>query len=192
MRIVAGKWRGRTLVAPRGRSTRPTSDRVREALFDVLTARLGPSLQGAVVLDLYAGTGALGLEAISRGAGRAVLVERDDTALRALDANVTALGAQDAVSIVAGDVAGAGLDRALALGPFTLLLLDPPYRIEASDVASALERCDSVLSPRALVAWEHAAFGRILAPAGWELSRTYRYGDSAVSILHRVQGGSGA
>lgn len=192
MRIVGGAWRGRTLIAPRGTATRPTSDRVREALFDVLTARMGPSLQGASVLDLYAGTGALGLEALSRGAGRAVLVERDDAALRALAANVAALGAHDATSIVVGDVAGAALDRALAHGPFALLLLDPPYRIEASDVAWALERCEAALMPEALVAWEHAVSGQVLAPSGFELVRTYRYGDTAVSILHRVQGGSDA
>lgn len=191
MRIVGGVWRGRTLVAPRGRTTRPTSDRVREALFDVLTARMGPSLRGAMVLDLYAGTGALGLEALSRGAGRAVLVERDDAALRALAANAAALGAQDATAIVAGDVAGAALDRALAQGPFALLLLDPPYRIDASDVVSALARCEDALSAEALVAWEHAASDRVRMPAGWELSRTYRYGDTAVSILHRAQEGSG-
>ncbi|HEX9093015.1 MAG TPA: RsmD family RNA methyltransferase, partial [Coriobacteriia bacterium] len=117
MRIVAGSWRGRRLIAPGGRATRPTSDRVREALFDALVARLGADLGGAAVLDLYAGTGALGLEALSRGATRAVFVENDRAALRALADNVSALGAQAECVVVAGDVGGPALDRALSHGP---------------------------------------------------------------------------
>jgi 16S rRNA (guanine966-N2)-methyltransferase len=121
MRIVAGQWRGRRLVVPRGLQTRPTSDRVREALFSIL----GP-LDGARVLDLFAGSGALGLEALSRGAAQATLVERAAPALRALRANVAALGAD--AEIVAGD-ARAFLSNAREQGAqYDLVFLDPPYR----------------------------------------------------------------
>src|SRR4051794_2587454 len=121
MRIVAGEWRGRRLLAPPGRTTRPTSDRVREALFSIL----GP-LDGERVLDLFAGSGALGLEALSRGAREATLVERDRAALKALRANVEALGAD--ARVIGGDVA-AFLDSAGQTGDhYDLVFLDPPYR----------------------------------------------------------------
>jgi 16S rRNA (guanine966-N2)-methyltransferase len=121
MRIVAGEWRGRRLAAPPGRTTRPTSDRVREAVFSIL----GP-LDGERVLDLFAGSGALALEALSRGAGEATLVERDRAALKALRANVEALGAD--ARVIGGDVA-AFLDSAAAAGGhYDLVFLDPPYR----------------------------------------------------------------
>src|SRR3954468_19260619 len=118
MRIVAGRWRGRRLVAPPGRTTRPTSDRVREALFSIL----GP-LDGERVLDLYAGSGAVGLEALSRGAAEATLVERDPAALRALRANVEALGAD--ARVIAGDVAAFLRSAAQADGHYDLVFLDP-------------------------------------------------------------------
>jgi 16S rRNA (guanine966-N2)-methyltransferase len=121
MRIVAGRWGGRRLVAPPGRTTRPTSDRVREALFSIL----GP-LGGEEVLDLFAGSGALGLEALSRGAAAVTLVERDRAALTALRANVEGLGAE--VRVIAGDV-GRFLRSAEESGDhYDLVFLDPPYR----------------------------------------------------------------
>src|SRR3954471_164536 len=124
MRIVAGRWGGRTLAAPPGRGTRPTSDRVREALFSIL----GP-LDGERVLDLFAGSGALGLEALSRGAEHATLVERERAALRVLRDNVSDLAAN--AEIVAGD-ARAFLGRAREQGAqYDLVFLDPPYRAAA-------------------------------------------------------------
>src|SRR3954465_7399669 len=124
MRIVAGRWGGRTLHAPRGRSTRPTSDRVREALFSIL----GP-LDGARVLDLFAGSGALGLEALSRGAAAATFVERERLALRALRDNVADLGAD--AEVVAAD-ARVFLRAARERGAqYDLVFLDPPYRAAA-------------------------------------------------------------
>ena len=140
MRIVAGEWRGRRLVAPPGRTTRPTSDRVREALFSIL----GP-LDGERVLDLYAGSGALGLEALSRGAGEATLVERDRAALKALRANVEALGAH--AHVIAGDVASFLDSAATAGGHYDLVFLDPPYR---SGVGRELS-LEPVLAPGARV-----------------------------------------
>jgi 16S rRNA (guanine966-N2)-methyltransferase len=124
MRVIGGHDRGRRLRAPRGPRTRPTADRVRETLFDVL----GPAVGGARVLDLFAGTGAVGIEALSRGAARVVLVERDQSALRALRANLANIGASRATArVVAGDVLhllpGLGVEE----GPFDFVFVDPPY-----------------------------------------------------------------
>jgi 16S rRNA (guanine966-N2)-methyltransferase len=125
MRIVAGAWRGRTLAVPAGHVTRPTADRVRQALFDMLLhAPWGGRalIEGAQVLDGFAGTGALGLEALSRGAGHAIFVEQDRAALAALRANIAACRAEDRCTVVAGDV------LALPAGPVCgLVFLDPPY-----------------------------------------------------------------
>jgi 16S rRNA (guanine966-N2)-methyltransferase len=125
MRIVAGAWRGRTLAVPAGQVTRPTADRVRQALFDMLMhAQWGGRalLEGAAVLDGFAGTGALGLEALSRGAAHATFVEQDRAALAVLRANIAACRAEDRCTVVAGDVLG------LRAGPACgLVFLDPPY-----------------------------------------------------------------
>jgi 16S rRNA (guanine966-N2)-methyltransferase len=190
MRIVAGEWRNRRLVAPKGVTTRPTSDRVREALFSAIAARLGADMGAGSVLDLFAGTGALALEALSRGASRAVLVERDRTALAALDENVRHCEATDRVTVVRQDVFGPGLQRAAKLGPFSLLFLDPPYRIEQVRVAAALERLGKAgaLAFGCPVVWEHAVTAKMAAPAGFAIERTYKYGDTAVTLLRYYEG----
>lgn len=128
MRIIAGNWRGRTLLAPKGDITRPTADRTREALFSMLTSRLG-SFEGLRVADLFAGSGALGLEALSRGAASCVFVEQDRAALEALKANVAKLNA--AADIRAQSV----LNLSVVAQPFDLLLIDPPYHSGAGAVA---------------------------------------------------------
>lgn len=129
MRIIAGDWRGRALVAPKGDATRPTADRTREALFSMLASRLG-SFEGLAVADLFAGSGALGLEALSRGAASCLFVEQDKAALDALKANIAKLAAKGA-EIRATSV--------LALGPapkpLDLILMDPPYASGAGSVA---------------------------------------------------------
>ena len=129
MRIIAGTWRGRPLVAPKGDATRPTADRTREALFSMLTSRVG-SFEGLRVADLFAGSGALGLEALSRGAAACLFVEQDRAALDALKANIARLGATGT------DVRAQSV---LALGPVSqpvdLMLVDPPYRSGAGNVA---------------------------------------------------------
>jgi 16S rRNA (guanine966-N2)-methyltransferase len=185
MRIVGGRWRGRPLRAPKGEGTRPTSDRVREALFDALCARLGSDLGGGAVLDLYAGTGALALEALSRGASRAVLVENDRGALVAMAANVDSLGAGSAVVTIPGDASGAGLARAASLGPFSLLLIDPPYRIDAACIDSAMRSLSAAgaLDDGAVVAYEHATGSGASTVEGFESLRTYVYGDTAVTLF---------
>jgi len=130
MRIVAGQWRGRKLVAPQGDTTRPTADRTRETLFSMLVSRLG-AFDGLTVADLFAGSGALGLEALSRGAASAIFVEQDAPAIRALRQNIAALRAQSLCDVRASSV--------LALGPakqpLDLIILDPPYGSGAGAVA---------------------------------------------------------
>lgn len=118
MRIIAGQWRGRPLVAPQGDATRPTADRTREALFSMLASRIG-SFEGLKIADVCAGTGALGLEALSRGAAHCTFVERDRAAVEALRANIAKLGAQAEVRAIAAE--------SFAGGAYDLVLIDPPY-----------------------------------------------------------------
>lgn len=128
MRVIAGQWRGRPLVAPKGDATRPTADRTREALFSMLTSRLG-SFDGLAVADLFAGSGALGIEALSRGAGSCLFVEQDGAALDALKANLAKLGTR--ADVRAGSVMALGPARA----PLDLIMMDPPYGTGAGLVA---------------------------------------------------------
>lgn len=129
MRIIAGQWRGRRLVAPKGDATRPTADRTRETLFSMLASRLG-TFEGLAVLDLFAGSGALGLEALSRGAAEALIVEQDPRAVEAARANIAALNAEGA-AVKSGNV--------LSLGPaakgYDIVFADPPYGTGAAAVA---------------------------------------------------------
>ncbi|MDR2858516.1 MAG: 16S rRNA (guanine(966)-N(2))-methyltransferase RsmD [Novosphingobium sp.] len=130
MRIIAGRWRGRKLTAPQGDTTRPTADRTRETLFSMLASRLG-SFEGLGVADLFAGSGALGLEALSRGAASCIFVEQDAPALRALRQNIAALQAQPLCDVRAASVLALGPARQ----PLDLILLDPPYHSGAGAVA---------------------------------------------------------
>lgn len=133
MRIIAGDWKRRQLRAPAGEGTRPTADRTRETLFSMLASRLG-SFAGLSVADLFAGSGALGLEALSRGANNCLFVEQDAAAIRCLRQNVAALRAQQQCEVVAGSVMALGPAKV----PRDLILLDPPYGTGAGSVA--LER----------------------------------------------------
>ncbi|MEO6216700.1 MAG: 16S rRNA (guanine(966)-N(2))-methyltransferase RsmD [Sphingomonas sp.] len=128
MRIIAGQWRGRPIVAPKGDATRPTADRMREALFSMLASRLG-SFEELAVADLFAGSGALGLEALSRGAASCVFVEQDRAAVDALKANIAKLGAKADVR------AQSVLALPPATKPYDLILMDPPYGTGAGAVA---------------------------------------------------------
>lgn len=130
MRIIAGEWRGRRLVAPKGEGTRPTADRTRETLFSMLNSRLGDFV-GLSVADLFAGSGALGLEALSRGAERCLFVEQEQDALQAIRSNIATLKARDRSTVQPGSVMTLGPARR----PYDLILLDPPYRTGAGNVA---------------------------------------------------------
>ncbi|MBI5487271.1 MAG: 16S rRNA (guanine(966)-N(2))-methyltransferase RsmD [Deltaproteobacteria bacterium] len=182
MRITGGAARGRRLVAPRGRDVRPTSDKVREAIFD----RFGPAGVSGTALDLFAGTGALGLEALSRGASAAVLVDRDPAALAACRANAAALGESARARIVRADAfvflggPGRGLEA-------DLVLLDPPYVFERwEELLERLCICQAVRAGGMVVIERAARRGPVTA-AGYRALRSARYGDTAVDVLAREQ-----
>ena len=171
MRIIAGRWRGRRLKALRGRDVRPTSDRVRESWM----AALGPYLEGAAVLDLFAGSGALGFEALSRGAERVVFVERARNALKAIRDNAELLGAASEVEIWSGD-AMEYVNR-LEAGSFDLALADPPY---GKGFAARLIEAFRV-APFASQLWvEHRKTDATPDLPGL---RRRRYGDTLISIV---------
>lgn len=130
MRIIAGEWKRRPLTAPQGDATRPTADRTRETLFSMLTSRLG-TFADLRVADLFAGSGALGLEALSRGAAKCLFVEQDAAAVRALRKNIAALRAQPQCDVIAGSVLSLGPVKE----PLDLIMLDPPYKTGAGAVA---------------------------------------------------------
>lgn len=177
MRIIAGQWGGRKLTAPPGDATRPTADRVRETLFSMLASRLG-SFAGLAVADLFAGSGALGLEALSRGAESCLFVENDAAGLRALRANIAALHAQPSSEVWAVSV--------LALGPapqpLDLILLDPPYRLGAGAVA--LDRLMRLgwLGQSTLIVLETAA-DEAVAIKGLALATERRVGPARLNFL---------
>lgn len=175
-RIIAGTHRGRRLVVPPGTATRPTSDRAREGLFSSLQSLT--DLEGATILDLYAGSGALGLEALSRGAETATLVEDDPRALAALRVNVTSLD-------VAATVVDMDVSRFLAgpPSPYDVVLLDPPYELEIDPVLDVLLPW---LAEDAVVVVERRTRGP--APAftdGLELERSRRYGEATLWYFRR-------
>lgn len=176
MRIIAGQWRGRPLVAPRGDATRPTADRTREALFSMLTSRLG-SFAGLRVADLFAGSGALGLEALSRGAAHCTFVEHDAAALDALRANIAKLGAAGA-EVRAQSVMALGP----APAPYDLLLLDPPYASGAGSVA--LDRLLRLgwLAPGALASVETSK-SECVGVAGFETEAERVHGKAKLTLL---------
>ena len=147
MRVIAGSAGGRRLVTPKGRATRPTADRVREALF----SSLQPGLPGARVLDLFAGSGALAIEALSRGAVTATLVESARPALDAIRANLDTAGVADRATVVAATLPAA---LARCAGPFDLLLADPPYDLDREVLAAVLEGTVALLAPGARVRLE--------------------------------------
>ncbi|MEN3343343.1 MAG: rRNA (guanine966-N2)-methyltransferase [Actinomycetota bacterium] len=174
MRIIAGSRKGHTIHAPRGRDTRPTSDRVRESVFNLVG-----SVDGAAVLDLYAGSGAMGLEALSRGAARAVFVERDAGAVRAIERNLDRLrlaGAvlcQDAVTALAGE-AGAGRK-------YDLVLVDPPYDMYPALQPKLARYLPSVLAGDGLLVVETDARVEPELPLGLRTSR--KYGQARVTLF---------
>jgi 16S rRNA (guanine966-N2)-methyltransferase len=182
VRIVGGAFRGRRLKAPAGGATRPTSEKVREALFDIL----GERIRGALLVDLFAGTGAVGFEAVSRGAARAVLVERRGATLRALRENQESLGlGRDSVRVIAADAA-----KALAIlkaegEPPAVVFCDPPY----SDASwpLLLARMGQALpwEEGGLLVVEHASRNPPACPEGFRLRKAYRYGDTGVTVFER-------
>ena len=185
MRIVARRHRGRRIAAPSGTAPRPTSDRVREAVFSII----GP-VDGLDVLDLFAGSGALGLEAVSRGARSATLVERAPRALATIRANVAALGEEERVRVVGRDWRAAVAAERTAGRAFGLCLCDPPYTLTNRVVAALGAALAPVMAPSGIVVIEHSAALPPPEPSGLEIaSRIDRtYGDTAVSVLRLGRG----
>ena len=176
MRVIAGELGGRRLQAPRGAATRPTAGRVREALFSML----GP-LDGARVLDLFAGSGALGIEALSRGAGSATFVERAAPALAALRANVDALGLQQRARVLERDA----LAALRGGGKYDLVFLDPPYAMAAELRAALSRELPAALSPGARAVSESDR--RTPLELELPLVRERRYGDTMIRIHEMIQ-----
>ena len=171
MRVVAGTFGGRRLVAPAGDTTRPTTDKVREAAFNSMVS-MG-IVDDAVVVDLFAGSGALGIEALSRGAARCTFVERDRSALVALRTNIGTLGLDDRATVVTSDV----MAWVPAVRNVDLALIDPPYTFDAWDRLLGLLHVG--------YAWCESA-REVPAPAGWSTVRAKKYGRTTVTLLERI------
>jgi 16S rRNA (guanine966-N2)-methyltransferase len=178
MRIIAGAWRGRTIEAPAGNATRPTSDRAREGLFSMLTSRIG-SFEGLKVADLFAGTGALGLEALSRGAAHCTFVEKDRAALDALKRNIERLGAGERA-----DIRGQTVEHVPAPpGPSDLIVMDPPYGAGLAQIA--LDRAAAWLAPGGWISIE--LHGETLTlPPGLEAAAERRFGKARLILIRNA------
>jgi 16S rRNA (guanine966-N2)-methyltransferase len=181
MRIVGGRLGGRTLLAPKSQAIRPTSDRLREALFNILQHAYSDPVSGARVLDLFAGTGAMGLEALSRGAAFVLFVDDGGEARALLRGNVDALGAGGASKVYRRDATRLG--PCAPLSPFSLAFLDPPYGKGLAEQALVAARDGGWLMPEALIVVEEAADAGFAAPEGFEELERRDYGDTQVTIL---------
>lgn len=188
MRIIAGSARGRAIEAPRGERTRPTTDRVRESLMSSVASWTG-GIEGACVCDAFAGSGALGLEAISRGAALAVLCDADKEALRVIRANVAALGFEEQARILGCDVLARGLPAAPE--PYAVVFLDPPYATDSEELGRMLGKARSagMLAEGCLVCYEHDArvddegIDALARCAELDRIRTKRYGKAILDYL---------
>jgi 16S rRNA (guanine966-N2)-methyltransferase len=177
VRIIAGEWRGRKLAAPAGMQTRPTADRTRETLFSMLVSRLG-TFDGLRVADLYAGSGALGLEALSRGAAHATFVENERAAIKAIETNVATL---DAASRIAARAMSAA--RLPSSDPFDLIFADPPYAAgSGSAVAAAVARA-GWLAQGGWMAVETQKGESVTAPDGWTIEAERDVGRARLTLL---------
>ncbi|MEY3704341.1 MAG: rRNA ((966)-N(2))-methyltransferase RsmD [Pseudomonadota bacterium] len=180
MRIISGEWRGRPLVAPKGDATRPTADRTREALFSMLVSRLG-GLEDLSVADLFAGSGALGLEALSRGAAHCLFVEQDRAAIDALKTNIAKLGATGA------DVRqGSVLSLPPAPQPLDLIMMDPPYQSGAGAVALDKLKRLGWIGPVTLISIETSR-KETIAVDGFDIEAQRDYGKARLTLLRASQ-----
>jgi len=182
MRIVGGRNKGRALKAPKGQATRPTSDRTRESVFNILTSRLSGGFQDLTVVDLFAGTGALGLEALSRGARQTVLVDNDRAAIKIIEENVRELGEADNVTIFKREATNLGplpaqVDRA------GLVFLDPPYKQSLVEPALISLRDNNWFAEDALCIVETDAKESFEPPEKFAVIDQRKYGKAAIHIL---------
>ena len=182
MRVIAGRARGKRLKSPPGRQVRPTPDMAREGLF----AMLGERVLGCRFLDLYAGTGAVGIEAVSRGAAEVILVEKDPGIVRLLRQNLSATGMDDQARVIRGDAQRVCKTLSGRGQRFDIVFLDPPYALlDEPAVAAAREALDD----RGLLVVQHPSAQAPPTPPGLQLLRTRRYGNNAFSFLAPQAGG---
>ncbi|XUU60237.1 16S rRNA (guanine(966)-N(2))-methyltransferase RsmD [Erythrobacter sp. HA6-11] len=177
MRVIAGEWRGRNLKAPKGELTRPTADRTRETLFNMLNSRLG-DFEGLRVADLFAGSGALGIEALSRGAAHCLFVEQDQDAVKAIRANLEQFDVRSRSSVQASSV----MTLSPAKEPYDLLLLDPPYNTGAGEVALDRLRRLGWIGPATWIALETSA-GEDVEIKGLDILAQRRVGKAMLHLL---------
>jgi len=185
MRIVSGRFRSHSLVAPKGDATRPTSDKVRQALFNVLEHGIGVELEDARVLDLFAGSGALGLEALSRGARFCCFIEEAAAARAAIRRNVEALGLTGASKIWRRDATRLG--PVGTMSPFDLVFLDPPYGKGLGEKALASLLEGGWLAPKGIAVWEEKTGVALAVPAELETLDAREYGDTRITVLGRSE-----
>jgi 16S rRNA (guanine966-N2)-methyltransferase len=181
MRVVGGRLRRRALVGPKSPAIRPTADRLRESLFNILVHAFGDPVTGARVLDLFAGTGALGIEALSRGAEFALFIDASAQARALIRENVAALGLGGVSRIFRRDAAKLG--PAHPLPPFSLAFLDPPYGHGLAPTALASARAGGWLAPSALIVVEEAAKAQFAAPEGFIECERRCYDDTEFVVL---------
>jgi 16S rRNA (guanine966-N2)-methyltransferase len=203
MRVVAGEFKGRTLEAPKGRDTRPTIDRVREAMFSSILSMPYFDIEGAQVLDAFGGSGALGIEALSRGAMHCTFFDTDDRARDAILSNLTAcriptrMSSRGTLNYQAAEVTGSDVLKAASRGaflghPVSLVLLDPPYALPSNTVFSFLLNLKkyNMLTPNAVIVYEHdakSAFAEEELPADFVLYGRKTYGQVGVSFIRPVE-----
>jgi 16S rRNA (guanine966-N2)-methyltransferase len=178
MRIIAGDFKGRRLKAPTWKGVRPTSDRLRETLFNILA----PRIAGARVLDGFAGTGAVGIEAVSRGAVHVTFIENDRRAAALIEQNVSLCGIQDGFAIRRGDLASV-LTTLPADTVFDIIVLDPPY--DSAGLEETLDAAAARLAPGGLLVLEHATRREPDIPASLIRMRKVKSGDSTLTFLGR-------
>lgn len=181
MRIVAGKFRGKALLSPSDESIRPTSDRAREAVFNILASRLSPNFDGLKVLDLFAGTGALGLEALSRGAATVVFVDTGAEARGLIRDHIEAFGAGGVAKLLRRDATALG--PAGTMGPMDVVFLDPPYGKGLGEQALTSLRDGKWLAPDATIVLEESADVVVSLPEGFALDDRREYGAAAVHFI---------
>lgn len=181
MRIVAGKFRGKTIQSPGDDSIRPTSDRTRESVFNILASRLSPNLDGLKVLDLFAGTGALGLEALSRGATTVVFVDTGAEARGLIRDHIEAFGAGGVAKLLRRDATALG--PAGTMAPIDLVFIDPPYGKGLGELALASLRDGKWLAPDATIVLEESADAVVTLPEDFVLTDRREYGAAAVHFI---------
>src|SRR5437764_57418 len=184
MRVVGGRLKGRNLASPSSRDIRPTADRLRESVFNILVHAYDNPIEGARVLDLFAGTGALGIEAVSRDAGFVLFVDNGAEARALLRNNIEALALGGVTKVYRRDATDLG--PAHPMQPFSLAFLDPPYGKGLAEKALASLRDGGWLVPGALVVVEEAVAAKVAAPAGYEELERRAYDDTEFVVMRRT------